>query len=169
MKTTTGTAVFREIHAKDKHAWTRLLWDEAGRVIILSDYGTWSHFWGYRGEGVSVEKFLSRLDQHYMGKKMLGASLMEFSLELTAQSIREHIKEMRQCGSLSRSEATGEWELSEQLKVGDMSFDSWMQETEFEDAWEFYCREMCSEWVNFWDRLWVPMIQPELKRLSKIG
>ena len=69
---TTGTRTFNQILASGEHrSWINLMWDKAGRVIILSDYGNWSFFWGCRGEGVSTEKFLAELDMHYMGKKML--------------------------------------------------------------------------------------------------
>lgn len=39
----TGTRTFRQIIAADEYrSWINLLWDKAGRVIILSDYGNWN-------------------------------------------------------------------------------------------------------------------------------
>lgn len=157
-------AEFHEIYVRnDRSAWCKLLWQDNGWVIILSDYGHWAYWWGHRGEGVSVAKFLAGLDRDYMGNKMMGQSLMEFSLESTVQAIRETIIfERKSCG-MEKEEARSEWELAERLEDGDLSFEGWYGESSMVDGYECQRKEVCGTWSNFWDRLWVPMVVPVLK------
>ena len=168
-KTTTSyrqDTTFRSIHVTGSYGeWAELLWRPSGRVIIISDYGNWSYYWGHRGSK-STAAFLVELDIHYMGKKMLGAELEEFSLDSTFKRICEGILSARYSGDLSKDNARNEWELAQELDEGDISFEGWGLSSEFfrEDWYEYSCKEMVSEWTNFWDRLWVPLILPELNK-----
>lgn len=164
----TGEATFHEIFVKDSyHAWAKLLWQDDGRVIILSDYGVWSYFWGHRGEGVSVEEFLSDLDEGYMGSKMLAGNLMVFSLEKTVKGIREEIADLIREGSIEDANAIFESNLCKCLEDEDFPFDEWMKATELDEPWESARKEICPEWANFWSRLWVPLIKPQLERMQR--
>lgn len=163
-KIKTETTEFTEICVRNDHgAWARLLWEEHGRVIILSDFGHWSHWWGHRGEK-TVAEFMADLDIGYMGSKMLGANRDEYSRESTVQAIREHIIDYRrEWGTYSKEFARSEWDLSQQLLDGDLDFRMWYEQTKFDDAYEFNRTEICHRWQGFWDSLWVPLIQPALQ------
>lgn len=161
-----GKAEFHEIYARDdRYAWAKLLWQDDGRVIILSDYGTWSYFWGHRGEGVSVEEFLLQLNEDYMGSKMLAGDLMVFSLKDTVNGIRGEIRDRILEGSISNAEVAFENSICDCLEDEDFSFEDWMKATELDEPWESAKKEICPEWSNFWSRLWVPLIKPQLQIL----
>lgn len=157
-----GVAEFKEIYVRDdRRAWCRLLWQDNGWVIILSDYGHWAFWWGHRGNQ-SVPKFLSQLDREYMGGKMMGEQLYEFSLESTVQAIREDIIDSRKTCGMTKEEASSEWALAQQLEDGELSFDAWYGESSMVDGYECHRKEVCGTWRHFWDRLWVPLVQPVL-------
>ena len=158
------TTEFKEIYVKNGNcAWCRLLWQENGWVVILSDYGHWAYWWGHRGQGVSVAKFLAGLDRDYMGNKMMGQALMEFSLESTVQAIRETIISDRKSCGMEKEEARNEWELALQLEAGDLSFDAWYGESSMVDGYECRRTEVCGTWDSFWKNLWLPLVVPVLK------
>ena len=157
-------AEFHEIYVRNaQSAWCKLLWQDNGWVIILSDYGHWAYWWGHRGEGVSVPKFLSNLDRDYMGGKMMGTALQEFSLESTVKAIREMIVYDRKCCGMNKEEAANEWALVKQLEDGDLSFEAWYGESTMADGYECHRTEVCGTWDAFWNRLWVPFVVPVLK------
>ena len=161
-------AEFKEIYVRnDQSAWCKLLWQDNGWVIILSDYGHWSHWWGHRGEGVSVPKFLASLDRDYMGEKMMGQALREFSLKSTVQAIRETIIADRKTCGMEKDEARSEFELVSQLESGDLSFEGWYGESSMVDGYECHRTEVCGTWDYFWNRLWVPLVVPALKAESE--
>jgi hypothetical protein len=163
----TGTRTFNQIIASSEHRdWVNLLWDKAGRVIILSDYGNWSFFWGCRGEGVSTEKFLAELDMHYMGKKMLGDKFWDFDLDSTVDAINACIKEYLKNGYLSEGDSFTEYAQVKTLSEGGISFEMWCQDAYLDDAYELAVNVPSNDWQQLWDRLWVPFVQPELKRIS---
>lgn len=157
------TTEFKEIHVRNEQsAWCRLLWQDNGWVIILSDYGHWAYWWGFRGNQ-SVPKFLADLDRDYMGGKMMGQFLLEFSLKSTVQAIRETIiSDRRSCG-MEKAEAANEWELAKQLEDGDLSFEAWYGESSMVDGYECHRTEVCGTWDSFWNRLWLPLVVPVLK------
>lgn len=158
------TAEFHEIYVRNEHsAWCKLLWQDNGWVIILSDYGHWAYWWGHRGEGVSVAKFLAGLDRDYMGNKMMGQALMEFSLESTVQAIRESIISDRKTCGMTKEEAASEWALAQLLEDGMLSFEQWYGESSMVDGYECQCKEVCGTWDGFWKRLWLPLVVPVLK------
>lgn len=161
-------AEFHEIYVRnDSHAWCRLLWQDDGWVIILSDYGHWAFWWGHRGKGISVSRFLAKLDREYMGGKMMGADLYEYSVESTVKCIRETIVEYRKAGVMTKDDARSEWDLSEQLESDGIAFSEWCGESSLGDGYECHRKEICNTWVQFWSRLWVPLIRPLLESGSE--
>lgn len=46
------------------------------------------------------------------------------------------------------------------------SFDLWQSQTEIECSREFYSTVIDQQWMAFWDRIWVPFVQPALKDLA---
>lgn len=163
---TRTSATFTEIYARNEsRAWCRLLYEDSGRVIILSDYGDCSHCWWCRGEGVSVPKFLAELEMDYMGRKMLGAAIEEYSHADTVKAIREKICFERSYEYLTKEEAREEWDRVGPLEENDIPFDVWVSDTSLEDAYECRRTRTSRTWVNFWEKLWLPLIQPELAKL----
>jgi hypothetical protein len=162
----TGTRTFRQIIAADEYrSWINLLWDKAGRVIILSDYGNWSYMWPCRGEGVTTEAFLLQSDSEYVGKKMMGSEYWEFDLEKTVERILEQIKdEETECDETLREEQN----LLDLLSCGDMDFDTWCRKTTIEDAYELARHSPCNDWTQLWERLWIPFVKPELEKMASL-
>lgn len=163
METTTRItqATFDEIVVHERE-WARLLWEESsGRVFIASSYGCWSFCWTHIGER-SLREFLADLDMEYMGKKMLGSHSHVFSLEGTVQCIKEWILRYRKDRSFTKQEAREEWDIMLKFKCGWIDFGEWYNETNIDDAYECSQNEMAPEWRHFWERLWVPLIQPIL-------
>ena len=98
---------------------------------------------------------------------MLGAGIDVFSAEKTRASIQEMIIDWRKSQDLTEREARDEWNLCKSIE-DEWSFGDWLRETELHDAWDWArSTEMDYSWRNFWDRLWTPLIVPELRRLAE--
>lgn len=160
----TTDAVFQQIAVRHNGDHARLLWQDDGRVILVSSYGNWSYFWSHRGDR-SVPEFLVDLDIDYMGSKMLGCESQEFDDKGTSQAIRETILEYRREGSITKEQARSEWEEVECLEDGEYDFRQWYEASEHlgPDCYELRRTKTNSNWYWFWKRIWEPLIQPELK------
>ena len=158
-------ATFNEIIVQNDNRceWARLLWEEStGRVFLVTAWGSWSYCWTHIGEK-TLQKFLGGLDIGYAGGKFLGSSLYEHSPESTLQAIRETILRDRREGGLTKAEAAEEWEHAERLEQGHyMDFREWCENSSMDCAYEFSRKEMVGTWESFWNRIWVPKIQPIL-------
>ena len=157
------TVEFHELYVRNKcSAWMRLLWEDNGRVIILSDYGHWSYFWGSIGDQ-TIEEFLIDLDSHYMGKKMLESEFYVTDDEGTIKAVREHILQCRRDGDIDKDGAREEWELLNDYADGELDVRAWCEASSFDDPWEWRESKANDTWVNFWNRLWQPHAVPALK------
>lgn len=157
--------ILNEISVKNDHgAWARLLWEDNGRVIIISDFGHWSYWWGHRGTS-SVAKFLAGLDSFYMGNKMLGSDFRKHSDSETIKSIRQFIRDERKNGGMEKHKAREEWNLVQDYEDGEYDYRGWIEQTSICEPWDLGRTECSIDWKSFWDRLWVPLIQPELTGL----
>lgn len=167
MCTQYSEVTFQCIAAKSNHEWANLYWrEETGRVIINSSYGDWSFSWRHRGDQ-SLAAFLYKLDMDYMGGKMLGINYYVFSRTKTVECIREHILEERRRAGLTKDEARTAWDNFVQLEDGDISFETWAtNEDVLGDTFDFHCTEPEPSWFHFWNKLWLPCIVPELKKLT---
>lgn len=153
-----------DVRSADGWSWCRLLWEEHGRVIILSDHGCWSHWWGHRGDGVSVPAFLAKVGRDYAGGKMLWPNAAEFDIDLTVRSAKLDIIHSRRSGHLSKEDAREEWDAL--VEIGnEWDFYQWASDSRIEGASEHHTTSIARAWVNFWDQLWVPCVLPELKKL----
>ena len=97
----------------------------------------------------------------------MGEALMEFCLESTVKAIRDDIIDSRKTRGMTKDEARAEWNLSEALEEGDMSFDEWYGDSEMVDGFECHRTEVCGTWDNFWNRLWIPKVVPILKAITQ--
>ena len=156
------TVPFSEITARsDNGFWVRLLIEEeTGWVVILSDYGNWSYRWTHIGTRTLTE-FLVKLDSGYMGGKMLGAGISVYSHSATEECIREDIAKNSIIATLDRQT---ERDLLEKFADGEFDFNSWCEQTSYQEPWEFSRTEMDSSWSNFWEHLWEPHIVPQLQK-----
>ena len=156
---------YNEISVKNDHgAWARLLWEDNGRVIIISDFGHWSYWWGHRGSD-SVAKFLAGLDSFYMGNKMLGTHFRNHSDQETVKAIRKFICDERRNGDMEKHKAREEWAIAECYEDGDYDYRGWIENTSICEPWDLGRTECSIDWTSFWDRLWVPLIKPQLTEL----
>lgn len=153
---------YQEIHVQTKHSWCRVQWQENGRVVILSDYGDWSYWWGHRGSA-STATFLAQLDCDYMCHKLLGSHSQEIDTQRTYRAMQDAVLQARRDGLLTKDEAREEWDRVQDFEGGDRSFEMWVQDSALDDAYEYKCHKLSSDWQNFWDRLWVPHVKPALQ------
>lgn len=160
-----STVTMNSLSVRKDGEYLRLLWEEStGSVFLESSYGSWSYRWTCIGEG-TLSEFLSELDASYMGGKMCGAKIREFSDKETQDAIRLQILSDRIDTTISKAIARTEWEILQQYIDGDMDFRYWCEETSYCDPWEFSRHEMNSDWLNMWKKLWEPLVQPELRKL----
>jgi hypothetical protein len=154
-----------EIYARaENRAWCRLFWEDSGQVIIVSDYGNWAYWWGHRGK-LSVPEFLASLECDYMGRKMLGADLYERDDIATVKSIRDELQEELDSHGMLLHLFEEETELLDKYCDGEISFEEWAEDTSLSEPYESAVKCICSEWQNFWDKLWVPLVQSALVEL----
>lgn len=154
---------FKEIFVRNEnHAWCRLLLEAStGRVVIISDYGSWAYCWIHIGER-TLEEFLAQLDLDYMGHKMLGVHSEVIDEDSTQKAIKQTIFELRRTGSYSRDEARAEYGFLQELIDGYVDFNGWAANTAIDDCYELQQRCIAPCWANFWQYLWKPLIRPAL-------
>lgn len=150
---------------RHKGEWVRLSWsDQTGRVWINSSYGDWSYCWNSIGNR-TLAQFLASLDWHYMGKKMLGAAIDVPDDQETAKYVMKEICRMRREGEIEVDQARLEYDHAKDLLSGDICGHDWVRDSSLCEPWQ-YCQTVTnSDWKYFWERLWVPVIQPALKEL----
>jgi len=151
-----------------------IIYESEGRVVINSSFGDWSYAWHHRGSK-TVAEFICDLDKSYMGGKMLGSSISMFDEEATLKEVKKTIvaarRERRINGEpygLDKEQAAIEWNRAEEYLCGSYGgcTDGWTlyaSESQLEDVFECYCTKMHPDWVAFWDRLWEPVMRPELR------
>ena len=147
--------------------WARVLIEEdTGRVIVVSDYGEWSHCWWSIGNR-TIFQFLNQLDSHYMGGKFLGAGLRVRSEPKTYEKIKKHIIDNRKDNELTKDEARNEWDIVETCFEYGNGFEEWCGETEFfrDYPWDMSVDRVVGCWESFWNHIWVPHVKPQLEKL----
>ncbi|OPX89429.1 MAG: hypothetical protein A4E53_01506 [Pelotomaculum sp. PtaB.Bin104] len=127
--------------------WGIFLLDSTGMFAAVTDYGNYAFKWTYHGckdfreffsdirEGSVNEYYLKKL---YQGRKM------EFDGKGTMQLIKEHILQNRRDRSYTKEFAREEWDRIKDFEGefdSDVQFSRWYDETEIEDAHEFYCSD----------------------------
>lgn len=157
---------YQEIYVKTKHSWCQVQWQENGRVVILSDYGDWSYWWGHRGSA-STAAFLSQLDCDYMCNKLLGTSSQELDPDRTHRAMQDAVLRARRELVFTKEEAREEWEGLQDFEGDQRSFETWAADSRLDDAYEFARHKLNSTWQHFWGRLWLPHVRPALQAFAE--
>jgi hypothetical protein len=104
-----------KIHVKFKNwGWADYLLEdhgpERGQLVINSDWGCWSYFWGAMGERHTLATFLLQADNSYIiGKLMQSQKMHEFDAEETLKAWKKKILEERRRMELTAEEARHLW------------------------------------------------------------
>lgn len=175
MSATKSQATFEQLLVTHNSEWCQVLWrnneerHNGYRMIILSSYGSWSHYW-YAGDD-SFPRWLAGLNFEYMGRKLIDQKLFdEFDAEATLKSVKREIIASRRAGDLDKDTA---FEYHEQLcdleRDGGFTsgrFETLVADWPIDDLWDCGRKAPCATWRNFWEYLWKPAVIPALKALS---
>ena len=148
-------------------SWSIVFIDSTGCVAICSDYGDWCHRWQTRYCGYSdFRDFLVSAGSDYVANK-LGSGRREelkvYAGSATRKNIRQHIRERRRSGYLSKEQARGEWELAgSDIEDGLTGFGEWLQQTSFSDAYELAIYRM-SFGLEHWSTVSFPRLKAMLR------
>jgi len=147
------------------------LYEKAVNVMISSDYGNFSYFWGSTGK--NPKKFLTKISKDYTMKKFLGENMYEIDLEACRKSIKEIIIEERKMLNISKDEAFEAWiELDNIMNNYSMNENQYFTEITRTDIFDkiFYDWEAIPTHRKnksivdlFWNDLWIPFTE-ELKK-----
>jgi len=157
----TRQATMNEISVSWSLEHCRVLWEASGRVIITSTFGDWSHRWTHVGDR-TLASFMVGVDRDYCGGKMLGGRYYMPCSDATVLAARDLTLSHRRDGSFTREQARTEWELIDDLEIGETSLDGFVSDSSHSDAWEIVSTRPDHGWVNFWEQLWLPHVVPAL-------
>lgn len=153
----------------DKCLWAKINLDcgeESVNVMISSDYGEFSHYWGCCGE--NPKKFLTNIDMHYTMKKLMGNrdNMYEPDFEARLVSFKKLIIEARKYNDVTKEYARTAW--MEMLHIfdycqnsNDIYFYRCINSYAFEKIffdWESipYETKMKKMVIEFWEDIWIP-------------
>ena len=172
----TRTATYHQITARNYGEFGTILLPcpatfGSGRLLIDSTFGVYGYCWTHIGATTSFPEFLVGLDMDYMGIKMLGRDFYEYDYSETRKEIRKHIKRLRREKGLTREEADEEWAMSENVSC-EFSYYDWLAESKLPDVYGFESGDLLvkvpnHQWRGFWEKLWVPLFVPELRKLAQ--
>lgn len=173
---TTNQATYLQINARNNGEFCTILLPSpptfgSGRLLIDSTFGVYGYCWTNIGATKSFPDFLVELDMEYMGIKMLGSDAMVYDYRQTKNEIRQHIKQLRRQRKLTKDEADEEWCLSEDVEC-ESSYYEWSSESRLPeicelDPWDFLVQVPNHQWQAFWNKLWVPLVVPELRKIAQ--
>ena len=142
--------------------WGDIVMRSDGYFAAVSDYGNYSYRWTAFGEerGVDFRQFFLGLDSDYVRRKL--DPTQTFDLERTAQGIREHILSARKQQRISKEVARYEWGQAHDLEARNITFEDWVDDTNCDDGYEFYCESPSSQIMGFVTRL-LPRIKEAIR------
>lgn len=96
-----------------KCLWAKINLDcgeESVNVMISSDYGEFSYYWGYCG--TNPKKFLTTTDMHYTMKKLMGGTdnMYEPDFEARNSAFKKMIIEYRKEDRITKEQARSAWQ-----------------------------------------------------------
>lgn len=173
---TTNQATYLQINARNNGEFCTILLPSpptfgSGRLLIDSTFGVYGYCWTSIGAATSFPDFLVGIDMEYMGIKMLGSDAMVYDYRQTKNEIRQHIKQLRRQRKLTKDEADEEWCLSEDVEC-ESTYHDWLANSNIPDVCELeygdlLVQVMNRQWQAFWNKLWVPLVVPELRKIAQ--
>lgn len=171
--TSSGPADVHRIVARGpRSSWAVLMWDDQGVVTLHTDHGSWVHQWhpSHIGSG-SIPSFLAQLNSSYAGSKFMGLRFKVVDVEKTVRDVKEYIIQERRnhrdnCGGYTDVEAREIWDGVDGI-TETWELDEWLQSDPFSDAHEHLRHKPDPQWSSMWDRLWMPLLRPELAKIGK--
>ena len=165
--------VYRIVAKRDLiSGWAVLMWDDQGVVTLHTDHGSWVHQWhpSHIGSG-SIPSFLAQINSSYAGSKFMGLRFKVVDVEKTVRDVKEHIIQERRnhrdhCGGYTDVEARDIWDgIADITETWEL--DEWLHSDPFCDAHEHLRHKPDPQWSSMWDRLWLPLLRPELAKIGK--
>ena len=165
----------RRYYVRDKTVgWGVFVLDlQSGYFSVVSDYGNYAYIWP--DTGMEFRRFLVKLDDDYLGGKLLSGR--ESRTQLDGEATKVAITERLEALNAAQKELTGRpWDLYEQEKelleeVGgfDTEYEvfAWHSQTHLEDAHDYIVRRRDRQCVMFCTRLYplfVEMLKEELEK-----
>lgn len=137
---------------------------ESVRVMINSDFGSYSHIWTHCGG--DPKEFLTEVDFDYCMKKLTDYNHYVPAPEEYPTEVKRRIIEARQDDNLTKAEAREAWEdmLNTEYDEGDLYFKELIDHHLFEKVFYDYEYLPCAKKIAprcqmFWDNVWLPFIE----------
>jgi hypothetical protein len=154
----------------EKCLWAKINLDcgkQSVNVMITSDYGEFSHYWG--SCGMNPKKFLTTIDMHYAMKKLMHGTdnLYEPDLDERLKSFKKLIIEKRLYNDITKHEARVAWNRIINI-IGSCADEEYFHQCansdEFEKIifdWEMIPMDdkIKSMVVEFWEDIWLPFTE----------
>jgi len=143
--------------------------DESVNVMISSDYGDFSHYWGRCG--MNPKKFLTTIDMHYAMKKLMHGTDNLYCPDSNERlkSFKKLIIEKRKYNYITKEEARIAWNRIIRIinRTGDndeVYFNECFNSEEFENIiYDIESIPMDTKMKNmvieFWEDIWLPFIE----------
>ncbi|MDO9304597.1 MAG: hypothetical protein Q7T77_04670 [Sulfuricurvum sp.] len=166
----------------EKCLWAKINLDcgeESVNVMISSDYGEFSHYWGFYG--MNPKAFLTTTDMHYTMKKLMSGvdNMYEPDFDARLISFKKMIIEDRKEDRITKGQARSAWEkVLSIFEYCQNSNDVYYSECFNADELECIlydmdaipeCSKMKNSVIEFWEDIWIPFIsflKDELKAQS---
>lgn len=147
--------------------------EQSVNVMISSDYGEYSYFWG--STGYTPKKFLCTIEMDYCMKKLMGGTgnMYDPDFKERQKSVNKLIIEERLVCNISKETAREAWDKAKSIfeycgNSDDLYFSEFMDAEEFEDI--FFDHESIPQDKKlkpqvemFWNNIWLPFTK-ELKK-----
>lgn len=145
---------------------------ESVRIMINSDYGSYSHIWSHCGG--CPKTFLTEIDFDYCMKKLTGYKHYVKAPERYPEEVKGRIIEARRERGLTKAEAREAWQdmLNTEFSEGDLYYRELIDHELFEKVFGDYEYLPSAEKVDpccadFWEHCWLPFIASLKEELAQ--
>ena len=141
--------------------WAVVFLDTRGILSVVSDYGDYGYWFGSIGGDGDIRRFLCECDDDYLMRKIAPQDVYDGAA--TKAGILKHIREYRREKNYTKDFARQEWDLATGGYADPESdFRTWYEETEIQDASEFWRGKREPQAVAFCER-----IMPRLREMLR--
>jgi hypothetical protein len=149
--------------------WAILVLDEVtGAFFCHGSYGSYSHVWSYRGEGVSLKEFVRDLDFDYFMKKTR-SEYRRFDEEATVNNVKDYICRIRRDDGITSDIAREAWKdieaIADELynyKSADLFVDRMYASHPLcrilNPPYEFVRESPDPDSIGFWNQIWPELL-----------